>query len=490
MERQSLYQLLTRSFGFVPTEGQRTVLYHLAAFLLSEKPSPTYLLQGYAGTGKTTLVTTLVKTLPMIGMWYQLMAPTGRAAKVLSGYTGKNASTIHRKIYRFQQYADGSLRMTRAENKAKNTLFIVDECSMISDERSNGRSLLDDLINYVFSGENCKLLLIGDNAQLPPVGLENSPANDINVLKHGFGLTVAAYELTEVMRQEEESGILWNATALRQTLRPLTPLRALMTAPIELPLFNVNNFSDIHRIEPQEFEELLWQKFGDKTSNEAVIICRSNKRANMYNQAVRARILQEEGEISTGDKLMVVKNNYFWTDEDQKISFIANGDMIELMRINNTEEMYGFHFADVEIQLTDYQEEPNLSVKILLETLTSDSPAMTQEESDRLYHAVEEDYMDIPNRRDRCKAMRQNPYFNALQVKFGYALTCHKTQGGQWPTVFLDAPFFPDAETHGCASLQVSDLRWFYTAVTRAQKQLYFVNFQDEYFFSSSFRLK
>ena len=476
MERQSLYQLLTRSFGFVPTEGQRTVLYHLAAFLLSEKPSPTYLLQGYAGTGKTTLVTTLVKTLPMIGMWYQLMAPTGRAAKVLSGYTGKNASTIHRKIYRFQQYADGSLRMTRAENKAKNTLFIVDECSMISDERSNGRSLLDDLINYVFSGENCKLLLIGDNAQLPPVGLENSPANDINVLKHGFGLTVAAYELTEVMRQEEESGILWNATELRKALMALTPLTPLM------PLFNVNGFSDIHRIEPQEFEELLWQKFGDKTSNEAVIICRSNKRANMYNQAVRARILQEEGEISTGDKLMVVKNNYFWTEEDQKISFIANGDMIELMRINNTEEMYGFHFADVEIQLTDYQEEPNLSVKILLETLTSDSPALTQEESDRLYHAVEEDYMDIPNRRDRCKAMRQNPYFNALQVKFGYALTCHKTQGGQWPTVFLDAPFFPDAETHGCASLQVSDLRWFYTAVTRAQKQLYFVNFDDNYF--------
>lgn len=491
MERQSLYQLLTRSFGFVPTEGQRTVLYHLAAFLLSEKPSPTYLLQGYAGTGKTTLVTTLVKTLPMIGMWYQLMAPTGRAAKVLSGYTGKNASTIHRKIYRFQQYADGSLRMTRAENKAKNTLFIVDECSMISDERSNGRSLLDDLINYVFSGENCKLLLIGDNAQLPPVGLENSPANDINVLKHGFGLTVAAYELTEVMRQEEESGILWNATALRRMVgthcvRPLSS-DACNTS---LQLFNVNGFSDIHRIEPQEFEELLWQKFGDKTSNEAVIICRSNKRANMYNQAVRARILQEEGEISTGDKLMVVKNNYFWTDEDQKISFIANGDMIELMRINNTEEMYGFHFADVEIQLTDYQEEPNISVKILLETLTSDSPALTQEESDRLYHAVEEDYMDIPNRRDRCKAMRQNPYFNALQVKFGYALTCHKTQGGQWPTVFLDAPFFPDAETHGCASLQVSDLRWFYTAVTRAQKQLYFVNFQDEYFFSSSFRLK
>lgn len=468
MERQSLYQLLTRSFGFIPTEGQRTVLYHLAAFLLSEKPNPTYLLQGYAGTGKTTLLTTLVKTLPIIGMRYQLMAPTGRAAKVISGYTGKSASTIHRKLYRFQQYADGSLRMTRAENKAKNTVFIVDECSMISDETTNGRSLLDDLISYVFNGENCRLLLIGDNAQLPPVGLENSPANDINVLRHEFGLTVAAYELTEVMRQEEESGILYNATALRQNL---------MAAPIELPLFNVNYFNDVHRIEPQEFEELLWQKFGDKTNNEAVIICRSNKRANMYNQAVRARILQEEGEISTGDKLMVVKNNYFWTDEDQKISFIANGDMIELMRINNTEEMYGFHFADVEIQLTDYQEEPNLSVKILLETLTSDSPALTQEEADRLYRAVEEDYMDIPNKRDRYKAMRQNPYFNALQVKFGYALTCHKTQGGQWPTVFLDAPYIKEDE-----SLQVIDLRWFYTAVTRAQKQLYFVNFEDAYF--------
>ena len=472
MTRQELYSLLTKSFGFIPTEGQRTVLYHLAAFLLSEKPNPTYLLQGYAGTGKTTLVTTLVKTLPQIGMRYQLLAPTGRAAKVLSGYTGRDAFTIHRKIYRFQQFADSSFRMTRAENKSKNTLFIVDECSMISDDYANGRSLLDDLINYVFSGENCRLLLIGDNAQLPPVGLDNSPANDIDVLKHSFNLTVASYELTEVMRQEEESGILWNATELRKIMA-LTPL---------MPLFNVNGFHDVHRIEPQEFEELLWQGFNGKNTNDAVIICNSNKRANMYNQAIRARILQEEGEISTGDKLMVVKNNYFWTDEDQKISFIANGDMIELMRINNTEEMYGFHFADVEIQLTDYQEEPNLSVKILLETLTSDSPALTQEESDRLYRAVEEDYMDIPNKRDRYKAMRQNPYFNALQVKFGYALTCHKTQGGQWPTVFIDAPYIKDVETHGRASLQIGDLRWFYTAVTRAQKQLYFVNFNDDYF--------
>ena len=471
MTRQDLYNILLKSFGYLPTDGQKTVLYHLSAFILSEKPNPAYLLQGYAGTGKTTLVTTLVKTLPQIGMRYQLMAPTGRAAKVLSGYTGKTASTIHRKIYRFQQYADGSFRMTRAENKSKNTLFIVDECSMISDDLTSGRSLLDDLINYVFSGDNCRLLLIGDNAQLPPVGLENSPANDVNVLKNEFGLTAASFELTEVMRQEEESGILYNATELRMALMPLTPLTPLM------PLFNINGFSDVHRIEPQEFEELLWQSFNGN-NNDAVIICKSNKRANMYNQAIRARILQEEGEIATGDKLMVVKNNYFWTDEDQKVSFIANGDMIELMRINNTEEMYGFHFADVEIQLTDYQEAPNLSVKILLETLTSDSPALTQEEADKLYRAVEEDYMDIPNKRDRYKAMRQNPYFNALQVKFGYALTCHKTQGGQWPTVFIDAPYIKEDE-----SLQISDLRWFYTAVTRAQQKLYFVNFTEEYFF-------
>lgn len=483
MTRGELFGRLVASFGFEPTEGQRTVLYHLAAFLLSEKKRPTYLLQGYAGTGKTTLVTTLVRTLPLIGMRYQLLAPTGRAAKVLSSYSGKPASTIHRKIYRFMSFPNGNFRMTRTENRHTNTVFIIDECSMISDETSgNGRSLLDDLIEYVFSGENCRLLFIGDKAQLPPVGIDISPANDINVLRHSFNLTVASFEMTEVMRQALESGILYNATELRKRINgdyrhddnydhdDKDPM---------LPLFDTNSFTDVKRIDPQDFEELLQQCFNGRSGNEAVVICRSNKRANMFNQAIRARVLQEDGEISTGDKLMVVKNNYFWTDESQKISFIANGDMIELMRINNIEEMYGFHFADVEIQLTDYQDEPNLSVKILLETLTSDSPALTQEESDRLYRSVEEDYMDIPDRRERYKAMRQNPYFNALQVKFGYALTCHKTQGGQWPVVFIDAPFVPEGET-----LQISDLRWFYTAVTRAQERLYFVNFKEEYFFS------
>lgn len=470
MTRGELFGRLMASFGFEPTEGQRTVLYHLAAFFLSEKNSPTYLLQGYAGTGKTTLVAALVKVLPLIGMRYQLLAPTGRAAKVLSNYSGKTASTIHRKIYRFTAFPDGGFRMTRAENKSKNTVFIVDECSMISDEASgNGRSLLDDLVEYVFSGENCRLLFIGDKAQLPPVGIDISPANDINVLRHSFSLTVASFEMTEVMRQALQSGILYNATELRKRLND---------DDTSLPLFITQGFTDVQRIDPQDFEELLQQCFNGKTSNEAVVICRSNKRANMFNQAIRARVLQEDGEIATGDKLMVVKNNYFWTDESQKVSFIANGDMIELMRINNIEEMYGFHFADVEIQLTDYQDEPSLSVKILMETLTSDSPALTREESERLYHSVEEDYMDIPDRRERYKAMRQNPYYNALQVKFGYALTCHKTQGGQWPVVFIDAPYLPEGE-----QLQTSDLRWFYTAVTRTQEKLYFVNFKDEYFF-------
>lgn len=487
MTRSELFNKLTDSFGFTPTAGQKTVLYHLAAFLLSTKPNPAYLLQGYAGTGKTTLVTTLVKVIPLIGMRYQLLAPTGRAAKVLSNYTEKPASTIHRKIYRTLQFPTGGFKVSRAENKHKNTLFIIDECSMISDETSgNGRSLLDDLIEYVFSGENCRILFIGDKAQLPPVGIDISPANDINILKHSFSLTVASFELTEVMRQALESGILFNATEIRKLINGLYPRYDELSMQEDfdndidpmLPLFNTNGFSDVQRIDPQDFEELLQQSFNGKSNNEAVVICRSNKRANMFNQAIRARVLQEEGEISTGDKLMVVKNNYFWTDEIQKISFIANGDMIELMRINNIEEMYGFHFADVEIQLTDYQDEPNLSVKILLETLTSDAPALTQQDSERLFLSVENDYMDIPDRNNRYKAMRQNPYFNALQVKFGYALTCHKTQGGQWPTVFLDAPFIPEGEL-----LQTNDLRWFYTAVTRAQKKLYLVNFKDSYFF-------
>ena len=494
MDRNTLFNILLNNFGFTPTEGQAKVLYHLSAFILTEKERPVYLLRGYAGTGKTTLVSTLVKTLPSLGMRYQLLAPTGRAAKVMSTYTGKAASTLHRKLYRFQVNANGEFRMARAENKAKDTIFIVDECSMISDQGDGyswSRSLLDDLIEYVFSGSCCKLLLIGDSAQLPPVGLDISPAMDFDILKNSFSLTLATYEMKEVMRQALDSGILHNATEIRNLMS--TDNGQLTADFYELPLLNINGFDDIIKIDPMSFEELLWQSFGDKRSNnDAVVICRSNKRANMFNQAIRSRVLQEEGEISTGDKLMVVKNNYFWTSQQttdnrqqtstnsqqSNISFIANGDMIEITRINKFEEMYGFHFADVDIMLTDYEEAPTLSVKIIMETLYSDSPALTNEEAKRLYQAVEEDYMDIPRAADRRKAMKENPYYNALQVKFGYALTCHKTQGGQWSNVFIEAPYLPEETI-----LELGDLRWLYTAMTRASEKVYLVNFKDEWFY-------
>ena len=469
MNREILFQKLLDAFQFVPTAGQATALQHLSAFLLSKKPNPTYILQGYAGTGKTTLVTTLVKTLPEIGFSYVLMAPTGRAAKVMSGYSQRPASTIHKKIYQVMTFPDGSLRMVRAQNKHKNTVFIVDEASMIGEEKDFGtRSLLDDLLEYVFSGEQCRLLLIGDTAQLPPVGNDESPALDIDYLRSQFPLTIASYELTEVKRQALCSGILYNATMLREKLMKNEPVYTL-------PLFDID-FEDISRIDPESFEELLHQAFEGEQGNDSVIVCKSNKRANMFNQAIRSRILNIEGEIATGDKLMIVKNNYFWADGNKEISFIANGDMAEIMKINHYEELYGFRFADVTLCFPDYTETPYMEVKILLDTLNSNSAALTEEENAKLRQAIEADYMDIPNRKERYNAMKQNPWFNALQVKFAYALTCHKTQGGQWKQVFVDSSFNLKDE------LEKEDLRWLYTAVTRAQEKLYFVNFKETFF--------
>ena len=470
MGRQELFERLTQSFGFEPTDGQAIVLYHLAAFLLSRKENPTYILRGYAGTGKTSLVKTLVRTLPSIGMKYVLMAPTGRAAKVLSSYTRQNASTIHRRIYQSQTFPDGSIRMARAENKFSNTLFIVDEASMIGEQKDfGGTSLLDDLISYVFSGEQCRLLLIGDTAQLPPVESSESPALNCDYLKSEFPVTAATFELTEVKRQALASGILYNATDIRQLL-------AQNLYEYELPIFHIDGFSDIEKIEPETFEEMLYNVFANSAENEAVIICKSNKRANLFNQAIRGRILNIEGEIATGDKLMVVKNNYFWAEGNQAISFIANGDMAEIRKIKHYDEMYGFRFADVELGFTDYPDQPNIEAKIMLDTLNSNSPSLTEEENKRLFAAVEEDYMDIPNRRERYKEMKKNPWFSALQMKFAYALTCHKTQGGQWNTVFIDSSL------NQKDTLEVEDLRWIYTALTRAQDRVCFVNFKDEFF--------
>lgn len=461
---------MLQSFGLEPTEGQSTVLRHLSAFLLSEKDNPTYILRGYAGTGKTTLVKSLVKVLPQIGMKYVLLAPTGRAAKVLSNYTQQATSTIHRKIYQAKTFSDGSLRVVRGENKSKNTLFIVDEASMIGEQKEfGGSSLLDDLMEYVFSGENCRLLLIGDTAQLPPVESHESPALDCDYVKSEFPVTAATYELTEVKRQALESGILYNATRIRELIKE-------QRSSYELAIFKIDGFNDLQRIEPETFEELLYSIFSDNADNEAVIVCRSNKRANLFNQAIRSRILNIEGEIATGDKLMIVKNNYHWTEGHPSINFIANGDMAEIRKIKHFDEMYGFRFADVELSFIDYPEAPNIEAKIILDTLNSNSASLTNEENRRLFQAVEEDYMDIPNRRERYKEMLKNPWFNALQVKFAYALTCHKTQGGQWNKVFIDSSF------HQKEALEMEDLRWIYTALTRAQERVFFVNFKEVFF--------
>lgn len=470
MSWNELYAKLVQSFAFEPTEGQATVLYHIAAFLLSKKENPTYILRGYAGTGKTSLVKTLVKTLPTIGMRFVLMAPTGRAAKVLSNYTGQIASTIHRRIYQTKAMPDGSFKMARAENKFVNTLFIVDEASMIGEQREfGGSSLLDDLLCYVFNGKDCRLLLIGDTAQLPPVESQESPALNCDYLKSQFPITAATFELTEVKRQALESGILYNATDIRQLLKQ-------NLYEYDLPIFHLKGFNDILRIEPETFEEMLHNSFANMSENETVVICKSNKRANMFNQAIRGRILNIEGEIATSDKLMVVKNNYYWTEGNDAMNFIANGDMAEIRKIKHFEEMYGFRFADVELSFTDYQDAPNIEAKIILDTLNSDSASLTVEESKRLFSAIEEEYMDIPNRRARYKEIKNNPWYNALQVKFAYALTCHKTQGGQWSSVFIDSSLNLKEK------LEVEDLRWLYTALTRAQERVCFVNFKEEFF--------
>ena len=470
LSRDEVYRMLNRSFGFEPTEGQATALRHLTAFLLSQKKNPTYILRGYAGTGKTSLVTAIVKTLPVLGMQFVLMAPTGRAAKVISNYTGQFASTIHKRIYKALALPDGSIHIGRAENTFKNALFIVDEASMIGDQHDFGsKSLLDDLLSYVFSGKNCRLLLIGDTAQLPPVGSIESPALDQEYLQSEFPLTIASFELTEVMRQALESGILYNATHIRQLL-----VQQQIQYPLQI--FNIKDFKDTLKIESETFEELLFQAFESEHDNESVIVCKSNKRARLFNQAIRSRILNIEGEIATGDKLMVVKNNYYWADGNKEISFIANGDIAEIQKIGRYEEMYGSRFANVVLAFPDYPEAPHIEAKIILDTLNSDSASLSEKESMRLRQAIEEDYMDIPNRRERYKEMEKNPWFNALQVKFAYALTCHKTQGGQWKNVFIDSSL------NLKEALEEEDLRWLYTAITRAQEKVYFVNFKDEFF--------
>ncbi|MXN90240.1 AAA family ATPase [Flavobacterium sp. Sd200] len=464
------YKLLRQDFPFTPTLKQDIFLQKIAEFVTNGRDD-IFVLKGYAGTGKTTIISTLVNNLRLANKKYVLLAPTGRAAKVISGYSSKPAFTIHKRIYFPKKGSGGTVGFTRQPNKFKDTVFIVDEASMISDTPSDSKmyengSLLDDLMYYVYSGNNCKMILVGDTAQLPPVNSDVSPALDADGLSRGFLKDVEQIELDEVMRQEFDSGILYNATELREILKSTF---------IDTFQFRLRGFKDIIRLtDGYDIQDAINYAYSNYSIEDTAFIVRSNKRANAYNQQIRSRILGRESELSAGDFMMVVKNNYFWLDEKSEAGFIANGDIIEVLEIFRIEELYGFKFARVKVRLIDYPNSPPLETYLLLDTVTSESPSLTYEESNRLYQEVMKDYEDEPQYRKFLK-VKNNPHFNALQVKFSYAMTCHKSQGGQWNTVFIEQPYLPEG-------IDKDYIRWLYTAITRAKDKLYLIGFKDDAF--------
>ncbi|MBO7499547.1 MAG: AAA family ATPase [Bacteroidaceae bacterium] len=470
------------NFGFEPTFEQSAVIHQLSEFILSGNASEVFLLRGFAGTGKTSLVAALVKTLDALKQHVVLMAPTGRAAKVFALYSGHPAYTIHRRIYRQKSLTDET-SFSLCPNLTHDTLFIVDEASMIGDgvnDTSFGSGcLLDDLFRFVYSGEGCRLLLLGDTAQLPPVGLDESPALSPQRLSH-YGTEIKTMELTRVMRQDEMSGILENATAIRERICQLAD-RGKHTglASLKKPL-RLRCMPDVQSINGSELIEKISDSYSDVGEDETMIICRSNKNANIYNRGIRATILYREEELCSGDHIMIVKNNYFWIkekaagEETSSPTFLANGDMAVVRRIRRTRELFGFRFADVQLILPDY-DDYELEATVLLDTLTSESPSLTKEEHQRLFDAVMEDYADLPNKTDRYKKLREDIYYNALQIKHAYAVTCHKAQGGQWDTVFIDQGWLPP-EAVG----DIQYYRWLYTAFTRATHRVYLVNWRKE----------
>jgi len=469
-----ILNILKKKFPHQLTTDQEGLFVEFVRFLVHDSLNKIFLLKGYAGTGKTSFVQSIVTTLPGLNKRTILLAPTGRAAKVLSAYSGKKAFTIHKKIYFTGMDKSGFFHMKLKENLHVNTLFIVDEASMISGFTSNnsnglsgGQDLLSDLIEYVYSGNNCHLMLIGDVAQLPPVGIDISPALDKNELQSIFSFEFFTYELQEVVRQAAESGILYNATNIRNMLS---------NGNIQKPIFSCNNYSDIHYINGLEFQEILGDSFSEYGEENVIVITRSNKRANIYNREIRNRILYKENRLESGDLLMVVRNNYFWLEETSQAGFIANGDIIEIVQVKNYSDIYGFEFAEVEVQMIDYPDEPSFDVVLLLDTLTSESPSLSFEENNRLFQEIMLDYDDLKTKKARVDAVKNNRYFNALQIKFANALTCHKTQGGQWDIVFIEQPWMPNDD------LDVDFGRWLYTAVTRATKKLYLVNFKKDFF--------
>lgn len=474
---QSVSERIKDALGYMPTIDQQELISRISTFIGNyfspDHRDDTLIIKGYAGTGKTSMVAALVKILPKIGLKAVLLAPTGRAAKVLAGYSGHQAFTIHKKIYRQKSAtANGLGSFALDNNKHQRTIFIVDEASMISNDQSensifgSGR-LLDDLFEYVYRGEMCKLILVGDTAQLPPVGLAISPALDAKVIGE-MGFSVNEFEMKQVVRQTRESGILHNATLLRQSLAENLQ---------GYPPLTTTGFADVRRITGGELIEEIENCYDEFGISNTMVLCRSNKRANKYNEGIRRTILWRDEEISKGDLLMVVKNNYFWLSDEEKETtpFIANGDIAEITRIGKYRELYGFRFADVDLRLADYPE-IEIQTKIMLDTLTSESPSLTWDENQRLFEAVMANYAEIGNKRDRIKKVKENPYFNALQVKFSYAITCHKAQGGQWQAVFIDQGWLTDD------MLNTEFLRWLYTAFTRPTVRLYLVNFKDEFF--------
>ncbi|MGZ4057153.1 MAG: ATP-dependent DNA helicase [Bacteroidia bacterium] len=474
MNQQEFSSILLQHFPFEAKSGQRQLFTKLSEFILGKNSDQIFVIKGYAGTGKTTIVRSLVESLPAVNGKTVLLAPTGRAAKVLSNYTKKQAFTIHKKIYYRKPTNEGGMAFTLQQNLHTDTIFIVDEASMISSSGGlndngtfGGGSLLDDLISYVFNGVNCKLIFIGDTAQLPPVGLDVSPALDIEFLKASYYFQVDWLELTEVVRQTENSGILTNATAIRNQIKEDRNSK---------PNFILNSFKDIVRLGGDELEDVLNDAYNKYGAEDTMVICRSNKRANIFNQQIRARIRWQENELSSGDYMMVVKNNYFWLPEESKAGFIANGDIIQLTSIGKIQEMHGFRFADVRMRMIDYPDEPELDTRLLLDTIMIESPALSQAENKKLYESVSADYGDIADKRMRLKKVKEDGFFNALQVKFAYAVTCHKAQGGQWPCVFVEQGYLTDE------MINTEYLRWLYTAVSRASQKLYLVNFNKDFF--------
>jgi exodeoxyribonuclease-5 len=467
-----IYNQLCKNLGNVPTEDQSVALKKIAGYICDNNNDIIFLMTGYAGTGKTSVISSIVKTLDQLRMRSVLLAPTGRAAKVLASYSGRQAFTIHKKIYRQKSSKDGIGSFTLDRNLHKDTFFIVDEASMVSNSSGDssmfgsGR-VLDDLIEYVYSGTECKLIIVGDTAQLPPVGSTVSPALDPSALgEYGFGLITT--ELKQVVRQSETSGILMNATRIR-----------LQVAENDLvhPLLDCTNYNDTNRITGEGLIDEISSAYGTCGMEGTIIVVNSNKQANRYNQGIRNRIFFREEEISTGDMVMVVKNNYFILEEEEGgAGFIANGDIAEVRKIRKYEERYGFHFADMVLKFPDYDLE--VESKVMMDVLHLDTPALPTEKNKELFHNVLADYLHFRSRRKQYDAVKKDPYFNALQIKFAYAVTCHKAQGGQWERVFIDQGMFNRNE------ITIDYLRWFYTALTRSTDKVYLVNFAEDFFVS------